>query len=159
MNFSEDIKRIIVIDDCRDTLFIHRYFFNCIEEKILVDGFWNVDEAIKALKNSESKLTFPDLILCDINLPLKDGFEFIKEYQKNDFHKKWNETLVIFQSCWINEKAKIDLAKIGEQYMLIEKAENEKEFLNILQLKTDRTKNKEDKSISNAELKIEMINS
>ncbi len=42
-------------------------------------------EALEFLSNStHNKSSLPEIILLDINMPLMDGFEFLKEFEKLD---------------------------------------------------------------------------
>lgn len=54
--------------------------------------FYNGNEAITALKNvlNTDAGSLPDIILLDINMPILDGWEFIKEFKKikSDINKK-----------------------------------------------------------------------
>lgn len=80
------ISRIILIDD--DALTIHlnkRVILYGIGE-IPVDAFLDVDSALYFLKKYDSKGDF--LIFLDINMPEKNGFDFLNEYRKFQIKSK-----------------------------------------------------------------------
>lgn len=47
-----------------------------------ISHFINGQEAINALKKTNEATLLPDIILLDINMPVMDGWEFIKEFAK-----------------------------------------------------------------------------
>ncbi|WP_299778259.1 response regulator [uncultured Formosa sp.] len=51
--------------------------------------FKNGHEAITKLKTKILEgLDIPEIILLDINMPIMDGWEFLEEFSKIEFHKK-----------------------------------------------------------------------
>lgn len=99
----------MLIDDSKVDLFIHRklifkYFpdFNIIE-------FHNANDALNFLKfNSNENKQFhiiPDFILLDICMPLKDGFDFLNEYNCISFPDMRIPVLVVI-TCSINPEYK-----------------------------------------------------
>lgn len=79
-NSNLPIKRIVLIDD--DALTIHlnkRVILYGIGE-IPVDAFLDVDSALYFLKKYDKNGDF--LIFLDINMPEKNGFDFLDEYRK-----------------------------------------------------------------------------
>jgi len=75
-------KTIWVIDDDN----IYQIIVNKIIQKSEmfsdISSFKNGKEAINAVSNSlNSKESFPDIILLDINMPIMDGWEFMEELQ------------------------------------------------------------------------------
>jgi CheY-like chemotaxis protein len=75
-------KTIWVIDDDN----IYQIIVNKIIQKSEmfseISSFKNGKEAINAVSNSlNSKDSFPDIILLDINMPIMDGWEFMEELQ------------------------------------------------------------------------------
>ena len=80
------ISRIILIDD--DALTIHlnkRVILYGIGE-IPVDAFLDVDSALYFLDKYDNKGDF--LIFLDINMPEKNGFDFLDEYRKFEMKSK-----------------------------------------------------------------------
>lgn len=76
------MRKIAVIDD--DDVFqliIRKQIeMNNFEFEILT--FSNGQEAINFLNyNRDKRNLLPDLIMLDVNMPIKDGWEFLEEYQ------------------------------------------------------------------------------
>ena len=76
---------ILLVDDDEATNFLNEDLLGdlAIAEHIAV--VWNGQRALDyllACLAGEPKHTRPDIIILDINMPLMDGFEFLKEYQE-----------------------------------------------------------------------------
>jgi len=71
------MKTVLIVDDEKDIVQLIRY--NLEREGFRVESALDGDEALK--KASEAK---PDLILLDIMLPAKDGYEVIKSLNQNE---------------------------------------------------------------------------
>lgn len=77
-------KTILMIDDDVEDQEIFIETLSEIDPLIKCFNFSNVRNALKAL---EEKIILPDLIFTDINMPLMDGYEFLKEIKKcNDLN-------------------------------------------------------------------------
>ncbi|MFC1576530.1 response regulator [Candidatus Omnitrophota bacterium] len=68
--------RILVIDDERE-------FLNLMAEQLELGGY----EVVTAINGEEGlkqiKKCSPDLVICDVKMPKKDGFEVLKEVKKD----------------------------------------------------------------------------
>ncbi|MBX7240916.1 MAG: response regulator [Bacteroidia bacterium] len=86
-------KSVLLIDDDDATNFINRKFieFSGIAESVTVA--LNGSEAISLLKML--KANQPALILLDINMPVMDGWVFLKEYSKLDEIPKEKTTIYL----------------------------------------------------------------
>lgn len=72
------MKKILVVDDhqiIRDGI---RFYFEEDEEFVIQDEAENGEEALKLLQNNEY-----DIVLTDINMPVMDGVEFMKNLREN----------------------------------------------------------------------------
>ncbi|MCB7480465.1 response regulator [Christiangramia sediminis] len=73
-------KSIYVIDDDEIFQFMIRRSIKAIDENIKVKVCSNGKKAIAELKNEMEEI--PDIILLDINMPVMDGWEFLRHYSK-----------------------------------------------------------------------------
>lgn len=81
---SSSQKRALVIDDSSTIRSYHEALLKSFS--FLVDTAENGMDAIEKSLKSEY-----DLILCDVNMPVMDGFEFVKKFRKSN-----RDTPVIF---------------------------------------------------------------
>lgn len=91
------MRKIAVIDDDEVFQLIIRkqVEMNNLDYEIL--NFSNGQEAINFLnENIENRNLLPDLIMLDVNMPIKDGWEFLEEYQllNNDIKRSINLYMV-----------------------------------------------------------------
>lgn len=68
-------EKIMIIDDERDIIFLLRDFFTFNDYEVITA--FNAQEATEKLSEG------PDLILLDINMPMKNGIEFCKQIRDN----------------------------------------------------------------------------
>lgn len=75
----------MLIDDDFSTNFYHQAILKeaCITKNLTLCK--SADNAISKLKSSNAA---PDIIFLDINMPRKDGWDFLKEYRQLDDRKK-----------------------------------------------------------------------
>jgi len=69
-------------------------------EELPVESFFDqsIDEAIAKLNDFEKEPHFPQLIFCDINLPIKDGY-FFADYYLAHFYENHKEVRMYFMSA------------------------------------------------------------
>ena len=66
------MKRILIVDDAATIRLFYRH--------VLEQAGYQVDEAINGLEGLEKALSAPyDLYLVDVNMPLQDGFSFLRQ--------------------------------------------------------------------------------
>lgn len=86
---EERLKTILIVDDDAITNFINKRLLEKMniadEVKVVINGA----EGVKCLYDHcfESNRS-PELILLDINMPVMDGFEFLKTFHSLDFRNK-----------------------------------------------------------------------
>ncbi len=71
-------NRIIAIDDEQSIRFIIE---NTFKKDFDISTFKNGEEALVSMQTGE----IPDLIICDIEMPVMNGFEFIKQVRASGF--------------------------------------------------------------------------
>lgn len=101
-NFSEK-ARIMIVDDTVENLSLLNKLLS--EQDYDVSLFPKAELALQALK-----LTPPDLILLDINMPGMNGFEFCEEIKKDE---EYQDIPVIFLSAMQNLKDKVNAFQAG----------------------------------------------
>ena len=79
------MQKILVIDDEKEVLDLLKEFFTSRGYAVAtaLDG----DEGLK-----QFDLENPDIVLCDIKMPRKDGFAFLKELRSN---RRWVPVVII----------------------------------------------------------------
>lgn len=79
---STVLKNVMLIDDDYATNYLHQLF---LEESGRVENIMvakSADEALTTLKEGLENNQIPEVIFLDINLPAKNGWEFIDEYSE-----------------------------------------------------------------------------
>jgi DNA-binding NarL/FixJ family response regulator len=76
-NKNEPIK-VLLVDDNLDFLKSARQCLK-LHGNYEIELSSSVDEALKKMEKSE-----PDAIICDVKMPVKDGFQFLKMLREND---------------------------------------------------------------------------
>ena len=77
-NKKEQIN-VLFVDDDKEFL---KSATQCLELKgnFNIETAFSVDEALEKMKKNK-----PDAIVCDIRMPLKDGFEFLKALRDSEY--------------------------------------------------------------------------
>lgn len=92
------LKSILLIDDDYPTNFLHEII---LKETGLVDNIdacTSVDDAIVFLKEKHAENASPQLIFIDINLPAKNGFQFVEEFDQLDKSIQEQSLIVMFST-------------------------------------------------------------
>jgi len=85
----QKIKNVLLVDDDNINNFINERLIKKLAMTQQVNIAVNGEEALDFLKKkNNSQEEMPELILLDINMPVMDGFEFLREYEKLDIPDK-----------------------------------------------------------------------
>ncbi len=143
---SNDTIKILIVDDEEDILEIIQYNLKSIgyEVKTARNGI----DALSIIKTFK-----PHLILLDIMMPFKDGYQTCKEIRKNAEYKN---TIIIFLTALSEEQHEIEGLEIGaDDY--ISKPIKPKLLISRIQsaLRRIQTENKQVLSFKNLEINRE----
>lgn len=99
----ENSSKVLIVDDEQDILDFIQYNIRRAgyETATAIDG----NEAIRVAKKFQ-----PDLILLDVMMPEKDGFQTIKELRSNP---DLENTIIIFLTALSNESSEIEGLQLG----------------------------------------------
>jgi CheY-like chemotaxis protein len=75
-------KHILLVDDSEIDNYVNRTFLKLKGVTENITSVTTVDGALSFLRKHQGDDNFPDLILLDINMPVKSGFDFLVEYEK-----------------------------------------------------------------------------
>jgi CheY-like chemotaxis protein len=107
---EERLKTILIVDDDAITNFINKRLLEKMKIADEVKVVTNGAEGVRCLNDHcfESNLS-PELILLDINMPVMDGFEFLRAFHSLDFKNKDEvQIAVLTTSSHLKDKEKIE---------------------------------------------------
>lgn len=82
---AEYHKKILIIDDEKEAIDLLREFLSARGHAIAEAG-----DGVDGLKKLNSEK--PDIVICDIRMPRKDGFQFLKELRST---KEWIPVIIV----------------------------------------------------------------
>src|SRR3989344_2420064 len=100
---------VLVVEDDKSITNAYKYKFEEAGFKVMVAN--NGDEALRLIKKN-----IPDVILLDILMPVKDGFETLIALKQN---KKWQKIPVIVASNLGEEKDIAKAFKLGADEYIV----------------------------------------
>jgi CheY-like chemotaxis protein len=104
-------KYILLVDDDEINTFISK---RLLEKSGVADKIEVVSDGQQALNlliaNQEQRNMQPDLILLDINMPVMDGFTFLREVMKRFPEDSWNKKILMLSTS-NNPKDKEEAAR------------------------------------------------
>jgi DNA-binding NtrC family response regulator len=71
---------VLFVDDDRDFLKSAKRCLN-LQGNFKIEAAFSVDDALERMKKKK-----PDAIVCDIRMPLTDGFEFLKALRDSEYN-------------------------------------------------------------------------
>lgn len=91
-------RKVLLIDDNEIDNFINERMISSsnFSDEVVVKT--STDEAIGYLKGLDNPNDFPRIIFLDLNMPGRDGFEFLKDFETLDLHLKETARIVVLSS-------------------------------------------------------------
>ncbi len=106
-------KRILLIDDDQITNFFNRKLIELSNEPIEVHTTTSVEEAILFLRDKKN-FWVPDVILLDVFMPIKNGWDFLEEFQQEFQNEATTVRLYMLSSSVYND----DITKAKDHFMV-----------------------------------------
>ncbi|AVR46119.1 response regulator [Christiangramia fulva] len=88
------ILKLYVIDDDEIFHFMIKKTLSSLNQDLQLETYNNGKKALKALEKDCLNENTPDIILLDINMPIMDGWEFLKIYER--FSSKIKNDIFIY---------------------------------------------------------------
>lgn len=113
------IKKLLLVEDDPITQMLERIILSnagfCSETVSLDNGQIAIDWLEQAVHNIDEKAETPELVFLDLNMPMMDGWEFLKLFEEK-YAEKFTNTKVIILSSTVNP---LDWEKSKEHELVI----------------------------------------
>lgn len=97
-------KIVLLVDDNEIDNLIHERIISTLGLIDRVHVASNGQEALKVLNHyHQREEKIPNIIFLDLNMPVMDGFEFIKAFKVSNFPNKENTEIIILTSSFNQE--------------------------------------------------------
>ncbi len=91
MRGGVDLTRIMMVDDDYAAHIFHKIMMEeagLLDKNIFIDECYSVEEALMKLsKNPVQKNELPEVILIDLNMPRKNGWDFLEAFKQIEFNE------------------------------------------------------------------------
>lgn len=97
----QKLRSVLLVDDDPTNNFLNQRLLKRLDVADQVVVAKNGQEALALLQsagNEEPALSFPALILLDIQMPIMNGFEFLQAYQQLPLAQRRNTTVVVLST-------------------------------------------------------------
>ncbi|SRR5690606_22344581 len=99
MLLVKQIKSLIFVDDDPAANYIHKLVLKKLNSHIEPEFFLTANNALTYLsKINHPQRTDPDIIFVDINMPVMDGWDFVREYTNTFFTPERKQYIIMFSS-------------------------------------------------------------
>ena len=99
-------KYIMLIDDDDINNFLSREIISMHFSTVIIDSFTDPKDALQLLNEKlQHNLQLPDIILLDINMPLMDGWDFLRKIDQLEHRSKFTSNVYLYTSSVYNEDA------------------------------------------------------
>jgi CheY-like chemotaxis protein len=118
---SKFVKTVLLVDDDNMTNFLHQRVISkaeiCVEVKVAKNGQEGIQQLIELNETLASK-NDTVVVFLDLNMPILDGWGFLKEYAQQENNLKFNTKIFVLSSS-INpdDKAKAEENAHVDQYI------------------------------------------
>jgi len=108
MRKIKDLDCILLIEDNAATLFLYQIIIKNLKLDVVVQETNNGKEAIEFLTciekfKDQKEYPKPGLIFLDINMPVMNGWDFLKAYDELSSDQKDNAIIIMFSSGIMEE--------------------------------------------------------
>jgi len=87
------MKKVLIVEDSEPDQFLAMRIIQSYNESIDILQAYDGQEALELLSGLEEQ---PDIIFLDINMPVMDGHEFLKEFNKREIQR--NNVVILTSS-------------------------------------------------------------
>ncbi len=105
---NRELPKILIAEDNKQTMqLMIRYFTKANERGDIVCELYQAYDGEETIQKIEEEI--PDLILCDIEMPKKDGFEVLNHFNQIKSSKPY----IFFAFCSASQEERIKAFKLG----------------------------------------------
>ncbi|WP_047245223.1 response regulator [Maribacter thermophilus] len=107
MKKFDHLSSILLIDDDEASNFLHSIFINKLGLDIEINSALNGQEGLDfILDKGLEKLSLPCMVMLDLRMPVKDGWEFMKMYEEQVPQKLKDQIVIVLVTISDNQEDK-----------------------------------------------------